>query len=721
MSSHRIAQRIAHILACSTALAAAAFAQAVPPGSPPPAEDPAPSESWTPAATGSEEVVVTGSRSITAPTAATATRTDTPIEKIAQSIQVLTRALIDDQDLRTLSDALANVSGVTPTSTFETVLQSPLVRGFNANYYIDGLPAYGLPTATVDPATLIGVARIEVAKGPSSTLYGGGTGAPLGGLINLVSPLPDPSFGGQVTARAGSFDTYGATGDISVPFGAAAGARLIAGYEEADSYIDVVSSRSWSVFPIFAWEPARGTRLVLRGQFNRLEQLEYAGLPAEIALNSGSLVDRFAFAGAEDAPPTVVENAMGSFSASHAFSDSLSAEVTGRFYRGTFDEYGSFPFPAAPLAGTTYSFASAYLPTEIDQIFFSASMTAKFEALGAGHTLLAGADYDRTDYDAALGFALIGLVDYADAATNVPFGASPFLSDVQSDRLRSIALYVQDQMAVGERLDITAGLRWIKLDVRSRYDSFGTTFIGSDRTTYRLVPRIGATYRVAEGLSLFAGYAEGFQGLVAAFGVDDPKPETSQSWEAGLKFAEPVPGLTGTLSLYRITRQNVVTPDPLNPFQSIQTGEQRAQGLELDLVYEPDPSLSLLFSYAYTDAEVTEDNALPVGDKLRRVPEHAARLAGRYRFQGPSLEGLEIGLGLTAVSSRELTLPNSVAVDGNVLVDLQLAYDFGPAAVSLSVVNLTDSDAFVPYQYLARAVVAPVQPLSAFITLKANF
>ena len=150
--------------------------------------------------------------------------TSSPIEKIAQSIQVLTRALIDDQDLRTLSDALANVSGVTPTSTFETVLQSPLVRGFNANYYIDGLPAYGLPTATVDPATLIGVARIEVAKGPSSTLYGGGTGAPLGGLINLVSPLPDPSFGGQVTARAGSFDTYGATGDISVPFGAAAGA-----------------------------------------------------------------------------------------------------------------------------------------------------------------------------------------------------------------------------------------------------------------------------------------------------------------------------------------------------------------------------------------------------------------------------------------------------------------------------------------------------------------
>ncbi len=705
MPSRTVTRRLARLLACTSAFAATALAQTPP------------DQTWTPS--GSEEVVVTGQRSITAPTATTATRTDTPIEKVAQSIQVLTRALIEDQDVRTLSDALTNVSGVTPTSTLETVLQSPIVRGFNANYYIDGLPAYGLPSGTIDPATLAGVERIEVAKGPASTLYGGGTGAPLGGLINVVSPLPYGDLGGHVSARAGSFDTYGMTGDISVPFGTSAGARLIATYDDAGSYIDVVNSKSWSIFPVFAWDAASGTRVILRGQFNRLEQLEYAGLPAEIASNPA--IDRFTFAGAEDAPPTVVENAMGTLTIAHRFSESLSAEVTGRLYRGTFDEYGTFPFPAIPVAGTAYNFASAYLPTVVDQAFLTASLTAKVDALGASHTLLVGADYDHTDYDASLGFGFIGLVDYADPSTNVPFGAAPFLSDVQSDRLRSTAIYIQDQAAVGDRLDITAGLRWIKLDVRSRYDSFGTTFVDSDKTTYRLVPRIGATYRVADGISLFAGYAEGFQGLVAAFGVDDPKPETSQSWEAGLKFAEPVPGLTGTLSLYQLTRQNVVTPDPLNPFQSIQTGEQRAQGVELDLVYEPDPSLSLLFSYAYTDAEVTEDNNLPVGEKLRRVPEHASRLAGRYRFQDPSLEGLEIGLGLTAVSSRELTLPNSVAVDGNVLVDLQVAYDFGPAALSLSVVNLTDSDAFVPYQYLARAVVAPVQPLSAFLSIKADF
>jgi iron complex outermembrane receptor protein len=129
--------------------------------------------------------------------------------------------------------------------------------------------------------------------------------------------------------------------------------------------------------------------------------------------------------------------------------------------------------------------------------------------------------------------------------------------------------------------------------------------------------------------------------------VANPKPETSQSYEAGLKFAAKDVGLSGTIAAYSITRQNVITSDPLNPFASIQTGEQRAQGYEADLVYEPNRSLSVLFNYAFTDAEVTEDNTLPVGDQLRRVPRHSGRLAARYRFSG-SLQGLEFGGGLTA-------------------------------------------------------------------------
>jgi iron complex outermembrane receptor protein len=118
---------------------------------------------------------------------------------------------------------------------------------------------------------------------------------------------------------------------------------------------------------------------------------------------------------------------------------------------------------------------------------------------------------------------------------------------------------------------------------------------------------------------------------------------------------------------------------------------------------------------------VTEATTIPVGDRLRAVPKHSARLAGRYRFQNGNLKGLEAGAGITMVSKRELTLPNTATIDGSTLVDAQASYDFGPVRFGLSVVNLLGSKAFAPYQYLGGAFVTPVQPRSAFVTLRAGF
>ena len=680
------------------------------------AQDAAPGDSWV------SELVVTGQRgSITAPVAATATRTPTPIEEAPQSIQVLTRTLIEEQELQTISDALVNVSGVAPSRTMEVVLQAPLIRGFPVNYYFDGMPTYGLPQGIADPATLVNVERVEVAKGPTSTLYGGGAGAPLSGLINIISVSPSADFRTTLGVRAGSFGTLGAEGDINIPLaGDLLGFRLTGMYETADSYINVVDSKRSALFPTLAWNITPDTRLVLRGQFTSLEQREYSGLPAALTVAPGLIIDRFAFAGAEDAPRTTTENKLLTATLTHKFSDTLQGEVSVSHHDGSFREYATFP--VAQFAGTTYFFGSGQVPTDSESTFLTASLVGRFGDGAVKHQVLLGVDYDTTDYYGAMGLNFgWGVIDYATPATNAPLGVLPALSEIQDDKMETAAVFVQDQIAIGDRLDLTVGLRWTKLDIQSSYTSFGFPFVDTDESYSRLTPRIGATYAVSEGLSLFAGYAEGFHGVVVAFGVPNPDPETSQSFEAGVKFASPIKGLTGTVSLYQLTRQNVVTADPLNPGFSIQTGEQRAKGFETDLVYEPGAALSVLFSYAYTDAEVTEDNTLPVGDRLRRVPEQSGRLAARYRFQSEAWRGLEIGAGVTAVSSRELTLPNTVAVDGMALVDAQASYAFGPATLSLSIVNLTDNGGFEPYQYFGGAYVIPTQPRSAFITLRTTF
>lgn len=699
-------------LAITSVLASPAMAQ----------EAAGPSASWRADPITLDEIVVQGERgSLHAPSTATGTRTSTPIEKVPQSIQTLTRTLLEEQELQTISDALVNVSGVVPTRTMETVLQSPLIRGFPVNYYFDGMPTYGLPTAVADPATLVNVERIDVAKGPSSTLYGGGTGAPLSGLLNIVSRDPLPTLGGSLSLRAGNFNTLSTDADINLPSADGNVALRVTGmYESADSYLDVVESRRYALFPTLAWNLSPDTRVMLRGQFNRLQQREYSGLPAELTIAPALVIDRNTFAGAEDAPLTEVENTMLTATVDHRFASGSLLSVSVRRYESTFNEYATFPL--MQLAGTLYAFGSGMMPSDVEKTFATATLETTFEGGSMDHRFLFGVDYDRTDYMGGMGLNLAwGLIDYADRASNAPFGTVPVVTDLQNDRLRTAALFVQDQISLGEKWDITAGIRWTQLEVRSTYTSSGFPFSDTDTRHTRFTPRLGVTYALSDGFSLFAGQARGFQGVVAAIGVADPDPETSTSNEVGIKLNEPIKGLTGTLSLYDIKRQNMVTADILRPGFSIQTGEQRARGFETDLVYEPTDALSLLFNYAYTDAEVTRDNVLPVGDRLRRVPKHSGRLAARYRFLEGGLRGFEIGGGVTSMSSRELTLPNTVSVGGQALWDAQLSYALPKVTFSLSIANLLDREGFEPYQYFGGAFVIPTMPRSAFLTVRTTF
>ena len=658
-------------------------------------------------------ITVTGrQQSITSTHSTSATRTLTAVETIPQSIQTLTRTLIEEQELQNISSALVNISGVTPTSTMQAVLQPPIIRGFSVNYYFDGMPTYQLPAGAADTATLINVERVEVAKGPTNSLYGGGAGAPLSGIINLVSRDPTGSLSADLAVRSGSFDTLGGELDVNVPLGESVAVRFSAMTESADSHIDVINSDRVAVFPSLSWDISSDTRLVLRGRFNRLEQQEYAGIPYDL-LFPNRLIDAFVYAGAEDAERTEVENTQFGGTLTHRLSNRLLLNIAANRYEGKFEEWASFPY--GQIAGTVYNFGTGFLPSDTQESSFVATLQAQFPNQTISQQWLLGLDYDQTDYFGAMYLdAAWAQLDYSAPNPVVAFGDKPPFFFDQSDDLTTTALFAQNQISAGDRLDITLGLRWTELSINS--NAFGVIAKDTDNS---LTPRIGATYKLLEGLSLFAGYAEGFRGVVGGglYGIV-PVPETSDSYEAGFKFATPIDGLSGTASLYDMTRHNVITPDPVIPFASVQSGEQRARGIELDLIYEPDSSLSLLYSYGFTNAEVTADNSLPIGDRLRAVPEHSGRIAARYRFQVEALLGLEVGAGVTYTSSRELTLPNTIAADSLTLMDLQASYEFRFATASLSIVNVFDTTGFEPYQYFGGAYVVPVQPRAAWLTLR---
>lgn len=669
--------------------------------------------SWT-----GDTIVVTGVRErYAAPDSSSASRTNTPLIQTPQSVQVLNRTLIEEQDRRTLADALVNVSGVTPTRPEEALFTQPVVRGFPAEIYLDGLPAFGT-TAFIDPTSLVGTERIEVVKGPTSTVYGGGAGAPLGGLINVVSKRPEDTLGGFVAFRAGSFSTVNPYADLNVLLGSRFAARVTGEYQSNKSWIDQVKGDRWSVQPSILAQIGPRTELLVRGQYDRRSQVEYSGLPAAQAL--AGQIERDAFPGTTTGQPrTTTENRLATAELRHAFSDDVRLTVTGHYYDSRIRGYGSFvspdfagPDPATP---TVYPIFTLYLPTRVKEGTLDANLSATIDTLGGRHELLGGINYDHTSFDSAIGFdgMPMGELDLARPTYTLTYGALPTLIQTQTNRYESIAAYVQDQATCG-RLHLSGSLRYTQLKLRQQEQRY-------DRTYHRVIPRIGATFDITKGVALFAGYATGFRGAINFVGVQPPKPETSRSFEGGLKLALTQVGLSGTIAAFELKRRNVTTADPNNPFFSIQTGEQRARGVEADLTWEPTPAFSLLANYAYTDAEVTQDTAIPIGDRLPRVPRHSGRVAARYRVLNGPVKGLSFGAGVTAFSSREITLPNSVSVPGYAVMDAQAAYDFDRFTIAVSTVNLGGRKAFDTYQYLALPVVIPTQPRSAYVTLKARF
>nr|WP_205618547.1 TonB-dependent receptor [Brevundimonas nasdae] len=335
--------------------------------------------------------------------------------------------------------------------------------------------------------------------------------------------------------------------------------------------------------------------------------------------------------------------------------------------------------------------------------------------MGGEHHILVGVSYDHTKFYSGMAFTGIpvGAIDLANPSYDLAFGGREPMGLEQTDRYETSAIYVQDQARYG-RLNLTGALRLTRLKFKEAEQ-------GTDETYTHLSPRIGATLDVAPGVALYAGYATAFRAPFGFVGLDTPEPETSENVEGGVKLALKSVGLSGTFAVFEQTRNNVPTPDPSNPFLSVQTGKQRSRGFEADVVWEPTPAFSLLANYAYTDAEVTEDNVLPVGDVLPRIPKNSGRIAARYRVLDGAAKGLAFGAGVTTFGARQDTLPNSIWVPGYTSVDAQASYDVGRFTLELSAVNLTDDDAFDTYQYFGFPVVMPTQPRSGFVTVKARF
>jgi iron complex outermembrane receptor protein len=697
------------------------------------------------------------------PSITTATRSSVPLNRVPQSIQVLSRELLKEQDAQTLGDALTNVSGVVPVKTYQSLILSPLVRGFSAEVFADGMPGYST-TSSMDTATLVNVQSVEVIKGPTAALFGGGVGSPLGGIINVVSVDPLKEHQYTLGYRTGSWQTRNPFADFNTPLtkDGSLALRITADYEDGTSHIDEVRQKRWSFNPTLRWEITPETILTMRAQFSELEMLEYAGLPAALALPpatnkvaryTGPSVDPFRYTGAVNSPLSKIRNTRLLATLKHSFSQHLEFNLAAQFYQNSFDEYSMYTFASAqgPLTAnpSVYPVLSGYLPSDVMQYTINSWLTGRFEIGPTKHELIFGGDIDFTENVAALGFshlrinlpaplpptilaARVGFINFAVPGSTLSY-VQPAIVDRTQNLFRTSGIYIQDHITAFDRVHVLAGLRLIQLDVDHQYKTDNTLGAPTqyEETYTELAPRLGAVIDIAGGVSVFGAYSEGYRGVLNYTGKEAPVPETSEMLEGGFKFTNDKLGISGALAAYHLVRENVPTANPFIPGSTQQVGQQRSQGIEADLAWEPDPRFSFLVAYAYTDARVTEDvpnNIVTagkqlerVGKRLPRVPEHAGRIAVRYRVQEGMLQGLGVGLGVTMGSKRPVSLTNNYFTDPYYVADAQISYERKAFKAALSISNLTNHFYYEPYPYLGEDVVAPARPITFALTLSYSF
>ncbi len=656
-----------------------------------------------------------------APTADGPTRTRTPVWQIPQSLQVLPQQIIEEQDAQSVADVLRNVPGVVVSRDDELFLTAPIIRGFEARNFYDGQPAFGF-TNSADPLSTIQVERVEVIKGPSGALFGGGVGSPLGGIINIVRKRPDPKeFFGSVEVDGGSFGNRGIGADVNAPLveDGQLRFRMQAEMRTEDGFIDDLQSQQTNLFPAVEVDVGEDTTLSVLGFYGERDFVEYPGLPAAAVTFSG--FDETQFPGALNPPESHAETYSIQTFIDHAISDSWNLHGSFQYISDEFEENDSFLFGSS-LGGLSFPVFTGQLTNDVEQFTGNLWTTKDFTTGSASHRLLFGVEVDRTEYAGTTTFLPTGgVLDLLNPVrpdfTSLPSPVNPGTSaDIHST---SYSIYVQDQVTLWEDLHLTGSLRYTRLKLDDRGDALTE---GTESRQNELTPRVGVAYDITNQVTLFAGYGEGFEQplfFTPAVAGETPEPETSKQIEAGVKFDLDV-GLSGSLAVFQVERQNVTVSNPEIPLTQIQSGEQRTRGVEAEFLWQPMPELSLLANVTYQQAEVTKDTTLPVGDRLVRVPQSFGRIAGQYRFLKGDAKGLSLGAGLTASSGAEITLPNSFETDGYAVADARIGYEIGPAKVSVSVENLFDEEYFLPYGFLGNSV-APGQPRSFLATLRVKF
>lgn len=621
----------------------------------------------------------------------TATKTPTPWIDTPQAITTLGRDQLDDQAVRQLNDALRYVPGVV-LGQGEGHRDQVTLRGQNttADFFLDGLrddTQYYRPLYNID--------RVEVLKGPNAMIFGRGGG---GGVINRVSKVADPAssaMGGQ--ASLDSFGAFDVALDANVPFGPAAAARLNATYEEFANHRQVFEGRFVGISPTVSAQLADAVRLTLGYSYDDDERLTDRGVPSF----AGRPVRGFdeTFFGRADFNDSRVKAHNARARVDAGLGAALSANATLLFTDSDKSYANVYPVGSTPTTVSLEGYADA---TQRQNVIAQANLVGRVETGPIGHTLLAGVEYADQDSDnsrrnvlfaGGINGGLRAVVPLAQRITVPAVLLTPFVNN-RTSRLAVRSAYVQDQIALGERVELVAGVRYDDFDLRTVNLVNGAA---AARRDGKWSPRAGVIVKPAANTALYASYSKSFlpqagdQFLSLDATTATLAPEVFENLEAGIKW-EPREGLALSAAVYRLDRDNTRAPDPANPARVVQTGATRTRGFEAQLAGRIAERWQASLGYAHQSGEVrSTTSAAPAGRKLPQLPRDQVALWTRYDVNA----ALGLGLGVVHQARSFATISNAVTLPAFTRVDAAAFWDVSERiALQLNIENLFDESYF---------------------------
>ena len=611
-----------------------------------------------------ERVTVTAQAGYETSSTRSATKTNTLLRDVPQSVTVISKELIRDQLMTSIREVVTYVPGITAHQG-ENNRDDLVIRGnrSSADFFVDGVRddvQYYRDLYNLD--------RVEALKGPNAMIFGRGGG---GGVVNRV--VKEASFQPlrSGTLQLGSFDNLRATADLSHPFSNALAMRVNGMFEDSASFRSGVRLERTAVNPTVTVAPNAETKLTVGYEYLRDTRVADRGITS--FQGAPATVDPTTFYGRPEDSHVRARVHIGSALFEHRFSH---MNIRNRTLVGNYDRFYQNFVPGAVTSDRSQVALTAYNNASVRaNIFNQTDITATAKTGALQHTLLVGLEFGR---QATENFRRSGFFDNSATSILVPFDAPTTAAPVTfrqsatdaNNRVRAKigAVFAQDQIQLTRVLQILGGIRADRFDLTYHNNRNDETL---QRIDVLVSPRAGLVFKPIEPVSLYGSYSvsslpssgDQFSSLTAV--TQQLEPEHFTNVEIGAKW-DLRPTLSLTTALYRVDRTNSRSTDPNDPTRIVQTGSQRTNGVELGVNGALTPAWRIAGGYAYQDAFVTSATAAArTGAQVGQVPHHTWSLWNQYRVH----HRVAAALGLVHRSDMYAAIDNTVALPGYTRAD----------------------------------------------------